>query len=374
MITTIVGLPGGGKSYYAVRTLVTCLIETEKIVITNLPIDRGALAQYLHEKYAFPDDLNNRLRLLDDDEIAEFYRFQTVTGPRNEKPSHAGLYDNPEPIGRDICYLIDEAHIKFDARNWSKIGPDLTFYASQHRKLRHDCYFITQDAAFLESRLRALSQEFHRCRNFANTRFWTYFSLPKKLVVDTFSMPPPKAGAREEAMSRVYYSLDVKLANCYATMSGVGVRGVPKVEQTNKRGLSLIWLLVPALALAFALYFTPTLASKVVTSATETTQKPKLVPEMKEIPQEPKKIEVGELAKVATGTPSQLPERAFIAAKTTSKGETLYYLTDGSILPASHCQIINARYVRTYKGETFYFRWTDRAGRPGAQAPAMLGR
>jgi hypothetical protein len=46
MIHFVVGKPGGGKSYYAVRQLCHELLHGDRFIVTNLALNLDALADY----------------------------------------------------------------------------------------------------------------------------------------------------------------------------------------------------------------------------------------------------------------------------------------------------------------------------------------
>ncbi len=74
MIHFIQGKPGGGKSLFGVKKMVEELVEGERRVLTNLPVDVPRLNEYLQQKY--PGKLillRDRLRLLTEEELKLFW-------------------------------------------------------------------------------------------------------------------------------------------------------------------------------------------------------------------------------------------------------------------------------------------------------------
>src|SRR5665213_1102025 len=94
----VCGKVGAGKSYRGVVSIVDQLLHDDRLIVTNLPLNLGALADFLakrhpdhdiclldHRRPAKPgeeaDDDGmvfepSRVRMLDEEELAEFYRIR----------------------------------------------------------------------------------------------------------------------------------------------------------------------------------------------------------------------------------------------------------------------------------------------------------
>jgi len=265
MIRIFYGTPGAGKSYDSLRDLVDELLYGTRLIVTNLSIDTGRLNAHLSAAHPGIDygDINHRLRIITEEETRHFYSYRSVAGaplrvPDREKSLSGVHVDYTD--AQAVAYYIDEAHIAFDAREWATTGPELTYYASQHRKLNDECIFITQHPDMLESRLRKLAQEFWSHNNNGIERFWTYFTKPSYFSVEVHRKPPSGPNA-PEPMATYRFRLDKKLADCYDTSAGIGIKGRKMPEKKRKPGLSLFWLLVPLALLAYFLFKAPDLAT-----------------------------------------------------------------------------------------------------------------
>ena len=86
MITFIVGRPRGGKSYFAVRQVCRTLRLTERQVVTNLPLHLDKLAEWCHENIEKPVDLSKRVRILKDEEVMNFWRYEVRREYHADKP------------------------------------------------------------------------------------------------------------------------------------------------------------------------------------------------------------------------------------------------------------------------------------------------
>lgn len=277
MINTIVGKPGGGKSYYSLRHIAQYLAFTSGSVVTNLSIDIPKLEAYCASKYPHVIDVSKRLRLLDEKQAPRFWLYrldsqglhvdlQGVTREQ-EKEGQRVNFDKITQANRDalehgklrvypgILYVIDECHVFFDARAWAENGFSLTFYNSQHRKLEDDVLFVTQFLELVDKRVKGFSQEFIYLRNNGAEKFLTLFRGPSYFIAKHYQRPP--SGLQDFPSEVHRFTLDLALAACYDTSAGVGIRGVGRPESNKKRGLSVAWIALPVLLAMFLLHQGP---------------------------------------------------------------------------------------------------------------------
>jgi len=259
MISIVTGIPGTGKSYYLVRVIIDELLNGNKFVVTNLPIVPHKLHEYC-VKRSPSFDINTRLRLLKPEEVSVFYLHRTqnvhadLRAPTRES-SLAGVhvdYSNTSPV----LFVIDEAQIQFDSREWTKTGPELTFYNSQHRKLLDDVYFATQDERLIETRIRSFAEQFIYCQNGVMDRLWTYFRQTAKFTVKS-RRKPLVGGQNKDWNWTETYALDLEVASCYDTSAGTAIAGRLTHEKRKTRGLHYAWLVVPICAGAWVLVGLP---------------------------------------------------------------------------------------------------------------------
>jgi len=261
MIRIYYGTPGAGKTYNALRDLLEELLYGTRLIVTNLPLNLGLLNSYCQRDYPAVDfgDINERIRIVTEEDTRTFYAFRSIADAPLAVPSKEDSlrgrhvnYDNTRPI----CYYIDEAHVAFDARNWDKTGPELTFYTSQHRKLSDECVFITQHPDMLERRLRMLAQQFWSHQNNALERFMTIFRKPSYFHCRVYRHVPAGTQTPPPEESRVF-TLDLALAACYDTSAGIGISGRKMPEKPRKKGLPVWLLLIPIIAAVYLLMKAP---------------------------------------------------------------------------------------------------------------------
>jgi len=261
MIRLFIGTPGAGKSYAALKDVVEELVYGNRLIITNLPILAGELNAWLAVNHStWTDDINLRLRIINEDETKQFYKFRAITGaigqvtPEDSREGRHLPYGDHR--GNGILYVIDEAHIPFDSREWASTGPELTYYNSQHRKLWDELIFITQFEKLIDVRVRGFVQEFCYFNNNGMERFWTYFQKPQSFTMEVHRKPPSGPSA-PKPLETHHYRMDFTLAKCYDTSAGVGISGRRKPETRRKKSLSIWWLVAAAIVGGIALTQVP---------------------------------------------------------------------------------------------------------------------
>lgn len=239
----ISGKPGGGKTLYSVRLIVEELVNGSRMVITNVPLNLGALNEYLQKEYPHHTiSVIDRVWVLTDEQTAEFWTYRP-NGVRIERlsqadwksgrmPSYAGAKDS------GVFYAIDEVHNFFGARQWAETGRDVLFYLSQHRKLGDTVVCITQAIGNVDKQFRSVAQDFTYLRNLSKERYGI-FRLPSLFVRKTYTTP---ATDTSDPMETGTFKLDVRgLASCYDSAAGVGIHGKLADSKERKKGFNLVW-------------------------------------------------------------------------------------------------------------------------------------
>lgn len=227
-IHVILGKPGSGKSLYATTRVIRELLESQRNIVTNLPLRPDRLNEYMGETYPRAcTRFVERVRILTDDEIGSFWKFR-------------GPADDPGALG--VAYFLDEAHIAFNARDWATIGRGALHYLSQHRKLGDIVWPITQSAGNLDKQFRSVSEDFTVLRNEYTAKFGP-FKGRGRFVRKTYLAEPSNNAEPFETAS---FTLDVKgIASCYDTAKGIGVHGNKADIGRKAKGIP-IWTVIPA--------------------------------------------------------------------------------------------------------------------------------
>jgi len=165
-IFALTGKPGAGKSYFATRCIIAEITQgNNRTIVTNVPINRQALRAYvkkdfnLYDLETFSDNrffFSNRGHYqLKIDNASENLDFGTV------------LQDDDE----GILYIIDEAHLYFNARNWKHMMGATLSYITFIRHIGDTCIYMCQKFSDIDSQFRGKTQAFHLLRNLDKERF-----------------------------------------------------------------------------------------------------------------------------------------------------------------------------------------------------------
>jgi len=250
MLHAIAGLPGGGKSQYALRFVVIPeLVHGTRVIITNLPIKLGNLNEYLQKHY--PDkliDVLTRIRILTDDQLAKFYCYRSTTEFDIPIPIKGQRPDFARGVGPGVVYVIDEVQNIFSARNWADTGVDVLYYNSQHRHMGDDVYWITQAVNNVDKHFRSVTQDYRYCRNNRLEKVMGIFRRGENFKTYLYREPLPEKGGWARAPipdDTSTFSLDIEAANCYDTSGGVGLAGGGQADMGARvKGIPWMWFYV----------------------------------------------------------------------------------------------------------------------------------
>lgn len=160
MITGIGGLPGSGKSYYAMERIYSSL-SSGKVVYTNMRnISIHKVAWSLYRSIGRPRERTlKNLRFIDTWDMPKIWSMNI---------------ENAEIV-------LDEVMIAWLSRDWAKMDRRVLDWFSQHRKLRVNFTYIAQSISKVDATLRDMTQEFIQMRN---TAFWKFsvFKLPQMFL------------------------------------------------------------------------------------------------------------------------------------------------------------------------------------------------
>lgn len=264
------GKPRGGKSYYALKLLVDELAFGSRVVITNLDLDMAELNVYLQGKYPSKSiNLHERVLLIDEEQMGKFFTIRPHPSKgaklltkqdwqEGKLPDYSGVCDG------GVMYVLDEVHIKFNARQWMHTGQDVLHYLSQHAKLGDTVICITQAVNNVDKQFRSVTQDYTVLRNLGKEKM-SAFAMPRIIVRNTFLSPP---SSNEAPMETGTFKIDVNgLAKCYRTQSGVGIHATGTADM-KERPKGLHWMVLVAtvtLITIAAFAYGPKLIAKVVT-------------------------------------------------------------------------------------------------------------
>jgi len=199
MITYLLGLPGSGKSYYAVYSIYYNFgkdLDNKK----KNSFKKDYLSCYTNVNGLKFDMLENVYHLNWDilsvqiKELHELYKARDKLVPQSEFDSIDDLLISKakEYNIYKTLFVIDEAHNFFDVQS-----AHLVWWLTYHRHLHHDLFLITQNLALINSKYKPLGERFLRAKPaslslLSKYFYYTYFTdqrLTKAGKVEVIKIP-----------------------------------------------------------------------------------------------------------------------------------------------------------------------------------------
>jgi hypothetical protein len=205
----------------------------------------------------------SRIRVLEEGELAEFYRVRHQAADKAPRIEHEKKERNPVCLdfsqwlkggkfsGKGIIYHLDELQLFYNMRKYADAPEEFPFYLSQHRKLGDDIYVYTQQPQNVDKMFRSFTQEFIYVVNIGKKRVGP-FAAPK--IFRFAAYPEPFTGqVGQICQYSGYFRMDYELAAAYNTAAGIGIEAAKADVGSKVKGLHWRWiLLLPVLvALAF---------------------------------------------------------------------------------------------------------------------------
>ena len=210
----LTGKPGAGKSYFATRLIIAEILKgSNRTIVTNVPINKTVLRKYVKKDfnlYELPTFSDNRFFFanrghyeLTIENASENLDFSTI------------LQDDDE----GILYIIDEAHLYFNARNWKHMQGATLSYITFIRHIGDTCIYMCQKFSDIDSQFRGKTQAFHLLRNLAKEKFGWFkrgdgFRCYQYLEEDHIKN---HANGKENAVQDFTYPFKLEIAKCYST-------------------------------------------------------------------------------------------------------------------------------------------------------------
>lgn len=240
----ISGRPGGGKSYFAVKLLLRELFETERPIVTNLPLRLDNIVKYCLAHDRDDIDVYSRIQVLPDEDVSEFWRFRgngveplPVCSNAQYKAGERPAFDQVLPGG--VCYFLDEVHDFLNSRNWMKTGDGCLFYISKHRHLGDDVFWITQAVKNVDSQFRSVTQDYTYCRNYSKEKY-RGFTKGKYFTATTYLEPLTWAQLHlnPDYQEQEKFVMEKEIGDCYYTSKQKLAADTGK----SAKGISIKWV------------------------------------------------------------------------------------------------------------------------------------
>ncbi len=209
----LTGKPGAGKSYFATRLIIAEITKGKnRPIVSNVPINKKKLREYVKKDfYYYPLDTytDNKAFFTN----RGYYNFECPTG---ENIDFAPLLkDNDE----GVLYIIDEAHLYFNARNWKHMPQATISYITTIRHVGDSLIWMCQRFSDIDSQIRGKTQAFHVLRNLQKeklgifkrgTGFRCYQYLEENHISNHGSMTA-------QSSQDFKYPFRLEIAECYST-------------------------------------------------------------------------------------------------------------------------------------------------------------
>lgn len=298
----IIGKKGSGKSFLATKLSLAVVAQSDRILVTNLPLRLGECKAYMAEHWpAFSDDLHDRIEIIEDVKLLKrFWLYRgngwTIPDIPKEDWNKGGRLDyrqayrylpTTEDVSRRVAiteltkqeinellrqgqieakaiadlrpvqYTIDEIQNIFPARAFSQTSHGCLFWLSQQRKLRDDFIWMSQNTDLVDKEFRDLTDDWLYITNWGRKRK-SFFRLPKVMTWAKYDQRP---GPGINPMVQGSFRLDIAgIGQCYDTSAGVGIEG--GLTADTKEGIGGIhwsWVLLIVAVLLYGVFQTPKL-------------------------------------------------------------------------------------------------------------------
>jgi hypothetical protein len=196
----------------------------------------------------------SRVRVLDEGELAEFYRIRHQASEKVPRIEREREDRNPVCLdfsqwlkggkfsGRGVIYHLDELQLFYNVRRYADAPEEFPFYLSQHRKLGDDIYVYTQQPQNVDKMFRSFTQEFIYVVNIGKKRVGP-FAAPK--IFRFAAYPEPYTGQIGQVCQYSgYFRMDYELAATYNTAAGIGIEAAKADLGSKVKGLDWRFLLL----------------------------------------------------------------------------------------------------------------------------------
>lgn len=165
MITFLTGVPGSGKSYYAVDRIYNNFSNDKEAIRDKKATFENCYTNINEFKF---DKVENCFNLDFDDlksNLTKLHKLHKSKATDEELIAFCKEHDILNTL-----FVIDEAHNFFDVKD-----PVLIWWLSYHRHLYHEIILITQNLALVDSKYKSFSEFFFKAFPQSLTLFKTHF-------------------------------------------------------------------------------------------------------------------------------------------------------------------------------------------------------
>lgn len=209
----LTGKPGAGKSFFATRCIIEEIKDRNRTIVTNVPINKEKLREYVGKDFY----------IYTLETFANQAHFFTNRGHYNiDLPNVEANVDFKEFLKEDdegVLYVIDEAHLYFNSRNWKHMSNATLSYITFIRHVGDTLVWMCQNYSDIDKQFRGKTQAFHVLRNLTRekigmfkrgTGFRCYQYIEEAHIASHGTV-------NATASQDFQYPFDIKVAECYNT-------------------------------------------------------------------------------------------------------------------------------------------------------------
>lgn len=210
----LTGKPGAGKSYFATRLIIAEITSGKnRPIVTNVPINKSKLREYVGKDfYYYPLETytDNKAFFTN----RGYYNIENL--PPSQNVDFAPLLkDNDE----GVLFIVDEAHLYFNARNWKHMPQATISYITTIRHVGDSLVWMCQRFSDIDSQIRGKTQAFHVLRNLEKEKLGMFKRGTGFRCYQYMEECHVSAHGSQNAQSSqdFSYPFDIKIAECYNT-------------------------------------------------------------------------------------------------------------------------------------------------------------
>ena len=210
----LTGKPGAGKSYFATRCIIAEILKgRNRTIVTNVPVNKEKLREYVKKDFIVYD-----LATFSDNRL-----FFTNRGHYHLEIENTDANIDFKELLRDdddgILFIIDEAHLYFNARNWKHMSQATLSYITFIRHVGDSLIWMCQKYSDIDSQFRGKTQAFHVLRNLAKEKLGIFkrgsgFRCYQYQNENEIASHGGSYGTPSQDFT---YPFNIKVAECYNT-------------------------------------------------------------------------------------------------------------------------------------------------------------
>jgi len=240
------GKPGAGKSYFATKVILEEVKGENRPIVTNVPIKAEEVQKqtgkqpYIYQLETFTNNM--------------FFFTQRgdykIDLPEFEKDEAVNFNSFLKEHDEGVLYIIDEAGLYFNARNWRYMQGSTMSYFTFIRHVGDTCLWLSQNYTDVDKQIRGKTQTFNLMRNLSKERYG-WFKRGTKFKVYQYVTEHAIDNSTMKPQQEMSYVFDKKIAACYQT----SLFNKKRDEKHKVKGIPLPWIFGGAVVLVLGFMY-----------------------------------------------------------------------------------------------------------------------